>query len=56
MAAKAAKKGKKQGRPDEKLTGDQDFKDAYPKSAEKMEKPEEPPPDARPTDPRRKQR
>ena len=56
MAKKAANKSKKQGKPVEKLTDDQDFKEAYPDSAKKMEKPPEPPPEPRSTDPRRKQR
>ena len=56
MAKKAAKKSKKQGQPGEKLTDDEDFKKAYPKQAGKIEKPEEPPPEPRSTDPRRKQR
>ena len=56
MAKKAAKKTTKPGQPDEKLTGDQDFKEAYPDSSKKMEKPPEPPPEPRSTDPRRKQR
>ena len=56
MAKKGNNESKKQGKPVEKLTDDQEFKEAYPKSAEKMEKPSEPPPDPRSTDPRRKQR
>jgi hypothetical protein len=56
MAEKGSKKRKKQGKPDEKLTSDEEFKEQYPKQAGKMVKPEEPPPDPRSTDPRRKQR
>jgi len=56
MAGKGESRSKKKGPPDEKLTDDEDFKEAYPKQAGKIEKPEEPPPDPRSTDPRRKQR
>jgi hypothetical protein len=56
MAKKSINKGKKQGKADEKLSSDEEFKEQYPKQAEKMRKPEEPPPDVRSTDPRRKQR
>jgi hypothetical protein len=56
MAKKSNSRGKKKGSPDEKLTDDEGFKEAYPKQAGKTVKPEEPPPDPRSTDPRRKQR
>lgn len=56
MAEKGTNKRKKQGKPDEKLTSDEQFKEQYPKQAGKLVKPEEPPPDPRSTDPRRKQR
>ena len=56
MAAKGTRKGKKQSEPDEKLTKDEDFKEQFPKAAEKLTKPEDPPPNPRSTDPRRKQR
>jgi hypothetical protein len=56
MAQKGGNKGKKKAEPDEKLTGDDDFKEAFPKQAGKLTKPEDPPPEPRSTDPRRKQR
>ena len=56
MARDGASKAKKQPKPDEKLTDDEDFKKAYPKQAGKIEKPADPPPEPRSTDPRRKQR
>ena len=56
MAIKGVGKRKKQREPDEKLTSDDDFKKQFPKQAEKLEKPEDPPPDPRSTDQRRKQR
>lgn len=56
MAEKGTRKTKKPSEPDEKLTGDEDFKEQFPKAAGKLTKPEEPPPDPRSTDPRRKQR
>ena len=57
MAAKRRGEGDQQkGAPDEKLTDDEDFKEAFPKQAGKIEKPKEPPPEPRSTDPRRKQR
>ena len=56
MAEKSKRKTKKPSEPDEKLTSDEDFKDQFPKAAGKLTKPEEPPPDPRSTDPRRKQR
>lgn len=56
MAQEGASKPKKQTRRDEKLTDDEDFKKAYPKQAGKIEKPVDPPPEPRSTDPRRKQR
>jgi hypothetical protein len=55
MAEKGKRKRKRQGDTDEKLTNDEDFKEKFPKAAEKMTKPDEPPPDPRSTDPRRKQ-
>jgi hypothetical protein len=56
MAEKGARKQRKQSEPEEKLTNDEDFKEQFPKAAGKLTKPEEPPPDPRSTDPRRKQR
>ncbi len=56
MAKKGTGKRKKQSEPDEKLTNDEDFKEQFPKAGGKLTKPEEPPPDPRSTDPRRKQR
>ena len=56
MAKKGDSKSKKKGPPDEKLTDDEDFNEAYPKQAGKTVEPKEPPPDPRSTDPRRKQR
>jgi hypothetical protein len=56
MAKKSDGRSKEKGPPEEKLTDDEDFKEAYPKQAEKMVEPTEPPPEPRSTDPRRKQR
>ena len=56
MAEKGTQKRKKPSAPDEKLTNDEDFKEQYPKAAVKLTEPQEPPPDPRSTDPRRKQR
>ena len=56
MANKGVSKRNKRSEPDEKLTSDEDFKKQFPKQAGKLEKPEDPPPDPRSTDPRRKQR
>jgi hypothetical protein len=49
-------KPKPQGKTDDKLTSDEDFKEAFPKQAGKLEEPKDPPPEPRSTDPRRKQR
>ena len=56
MAEKGTRRTKKKSEPDEKLTDDEDFKEQFPKAAGKLTKPEEPQPDPRSTDPRRKQR
>jgi hypothetical protein len=56
MAKKGDSKRKKRSEPDENLTSDEEFKKQFPKQAGKLEKPEDPPPDPRSTDPRRKQR
>ena len=56
MAEKGKGKRKQQSEPDEKLTNDEDFKEQFPKAAGKLTKPEEPRPEPRSTDPRRKQR
>jgi hypothetical protein len=56
MAKKDDSKRKKRSEPDENLTSDEEFKKQFPKQAGKLEKPEDPPPDPRSTDPRRKQR
>ena len=56
MPEKDTRKRKKQSEPVEKLTQDEDFKEQFPKSAGKLTKPQDPPPDPRSTDPRRKQR